>query len=373
MSRQRKTPELLPVDEAAEQAKDARYFRLDPEQDAAEEQEVINLEPSAEPAQKLTVPVREEIEMRSNQPGIESLIDGDRITIEGLESAWGNASLERRPIPWGWFVLIAMALLGGAIWSLRHIVFAEEQLEVIRLETKSLLKNEETSLDSAREQIERIEQSLTAFCKAPNIDTMARFVRHPERVRPLMDDYYARHPFQPLGTTRIEALRPLTLGVYGDFWAATLRLQNGKKKNLIVQASECGETLVDWESAVNYQPMAWDDYVKKRPVGTPLDFRVYLEPDMLYSHEFRDSSKWNCYMLTALDSEEMLFGYVRSDSPTAQLLRTWFQRSPSERASMIMRLSIPEGLTSPRGVVIDHALSVRWIYIASPEGGSEAK
>jgi len=367
MSRLRNTPELRTVDEAAEKERGVRYFRLDPEQGPSPEQEVLKLETTSESAQKLMIPVREEIEIRSNEPGIESLIESNVSTIEGLEAAWGQSSFEKRPLPWGWFALIALLLTGGALWSLRYIVFAEEQLEVIRLETQSILEIEETSVASARSLIDKVESRLHAFCSAPNIDAMERLVRHPDRVRSLMDDYYSRYPFEPFGTCTIEMLRPLTLAIYGDFWAATVRFENGAKKNFIIQADEEGEALVDWETAVNYQPMPWDDYVKKRPAGIALDFRVYLEPDSLYSHEFRDSVKWDCYLLTAMGSDEMLFGYVKSDSPTAQLLRMWFQRTSTQRASMILRLSMPEGLTSPRGVVIDHALSVRWIYIVSPD------
>jgi len=370
MSRRRNTPELRPVDEAAEKEQGMRYFRLDPEQGPSAEQEVVKLESTRGPAQKLMVPVREEIETRSNEPGIDSLIEGELTTMESLEEAWGQAAVEKRPLPWGWFALIALVLVGGALWSLKDILFAKEQLEVIRLETQSILETEESSVESARSLIDRIESSLYAFCLAPDLDSMRRIVRHPHRVRSLMEDHYSRHPFQPFGAGNIEMLRPLTLATRGDFWAATMRFDDGTKKNFIIQADEEGEALVDWETAVNYQPMPWDEYATKRPVGSPLDFRVYLEPDSLFSHEFRDSAKWDCYLLTALDSEEMLFGYVKSDSPTAQLLRMWFQRVPSQRASMILRLSIPEGLTSPRGVVIDHALSVRWVYIASPDVGS---
>lgn len=370
VARQRKSPELLPVDEAAEQENHERYFRLDPERGVAEEREIVRLDATNEPAQRLAVPVRDNAETRSHQPGIETLIDAELAALEGLEEAWGKASSERRPLPWGWFALIALILAGGATWSLRHVIFAEEQLEIIRGETQSILETEESSVEEARGLIQRIESTLRAFCAAPDIETMSYFVRHADRVRPLMDAHYARQPFEPVGPFVIETLRPLTLGTHGDFWAAKLRLRNGREQNLIMQAGDTGKTLVDWETAVNYQPMAWDDYARERPAGSTMDFRVYLEPDSLYTHEFRNPSQWNCYMLTALDSEEMLFGYVRAGSPTAQLLRTWFQRNRAQRASMILRLSIPEGLASPRGVVIDEALSVRWIYIASPDGGA---
>ena len=58
-----------------------------------------------------------------------------------------------------------------------------------------------------------------------------------------------------------------------------------------------------------------------------MDFRVYVEADNFYSHEFADSDQWMSFRLTALDSEETLFGYARPDSAEArrllrQLMRT---------------------------------------------------
>jgi hypothetical protein len=128
--------------------------------------------------------------------------------------------------------------------------------------------------------------------------------------------------------------------------------------------------LVDWETAVCYQPMDWDEYVVSRPAGTTMDFRVYLEPDMFFSHEFSDATQWDCYRLTALGAEEPLFGFVRKGSDTAERLRQRFQTHGPQATAMVLRLSLPVGLTSRRGVVIDRVLSERWIYVEPPNGGS---
>lgn len=75
---------------------------------------------------------------------------------------------------------------------------------------------------------------------------------------------------------------------------------------------------------------------------------------------------WDAYKLTALNGEEVLYGYVRIDSPSAELLRQWFAMRPNTRAMMVLNLVVPEGLQSPRGLVIDHAKSARWIYVLPP-------
>ena len=370
MSRKRKPPELRTIDEAAENEESKRYFRLDPEEGASDEQVVVKLVPEDPDVRKLEVPARDDVERRANEPNVDNLITTQPSTAEVTEAEWGKAASERRPVLWGWFALLGIAILVVSIWSISHIRDAEEQLETIRFGTETILNMEEASISQARGQIQRINEAIMTFSEARDAETMAGVVRQPERVRPLMEDHYSRHPFQKLGRPRIDSLKPLTLGSHGDYWMASLTYEQSGRRNLIVQSGEEGDARVDWETAICYQPMDWDEYVRDRPFGTTMDFRVYLEPDSLYSHEFQDSVLWDCYKLTALDSEEVLFGYIKAGDSSAEILRQWFQRFPSRPASMIVRLSLPAGMESPRGVVIDRVLSVRWIYIIPPDGDS---
>jgi len=366
MPRRPRKHELRPVDETLQSDQPEGYVRLDPGTDAHAAQEVtLTVEPP-ESTEKLLVPVREETAGRSNEPDIDTLIDAERATLLGPEATWGQAAAEKRPLPWGWFALIGIAIFAVSAWALKHIIFSQQQIEVIRVETEAILDTQQTSLERAMSLVGALEQSIFAFCAAASVDEMAEVVRHESRVRPLMEDHYSRHPFVPLGEPTIETLRPLTLGTHGDFWMASVQLPGGEKRNLILQADQDEAARVDWETAVNYQPMNWDEFSRTRPRDSSMDFRVYMTPDNHFSHEFRDPDVWDCYLLTARDSEEILFGYVKADSPSATLFRKWFERYPSQRASMVLRLIIPEDLESPRGVIIEHALSARWIYIVPP-------
>jgi len=74
-----------------------------------------------------------------------------------------------------------------------------------------------------------------------------------------------------------------------------------------------------------------------------------------------------CFRLTALDSEETLFGYAAVDSLEAQTLLQLMEANGGRKTSMILRLGIPEGLQSRRGVMIEKVISPRWIYLDPPE------
>lgn len=365
----RSKPELRPVDEAAEEVE--RFFRLDPDAgDAPVAKEVVKLSRPAAPEMKLEVARRDEVETRSQEPGVEALMEQDRTGLELTETEWGAAATDRRPVPWGWFVLLGLLLVGGALWSLMRVRDAGEQLEVIRLETREILASEEESESAARQLIEAIEASVFAFSAAADVEAMAAFVRHPERVRPLMDDHYARHPFAPPTRPVIEVLQPLTLDLRADFWLASLAMPSGDKRNLLIEVPDADNVRIDWETAVCYQPIDWDEFAVTRPGGTTFDFRVYVEPDLFFSHEFTDTNQWHCYRLTALNSDETLFGYARADSETGRQLRERFTSQGPRKTAMVLRLSLPIGLTSRRGVVIDRVLAERWIHLDPPDGGS---
>jgi len=151
---------------------------------------------------------------------------------------------------------------------------------------------------------------------------------------------------------------------------ASVALAEGKTHNLIIEILESGEPRIDWETLVCYQPMNWDDFAVQRPTGKSLDFRVYVERDSFYSHEFGDSDRWVSFRLTALGGEETLFGYAAAGSTQAQGLLRLLEENGGRRTSLMLRLGIPEGLQSRRGVVIEELLNSRWIYLDPPDSGS---
>jgi hypothetical protein len=165
----------------------------------------------------------------------------------------------------------------------------------------------------------------------------------------------------------VRVLQPLTLDNRTNFWIASVVLANGQMHNLVIEIDGDGKPLIDWETLVCDQPRPWDEFALERPAGTSLDFRVYVERDMFFSHEFADSDRWLCFRLTALESEETLFGYVAVDSVEAQTLVGLLEANAGRKTSMILRLGIPEGLQSRRGVMIEKVISPRWLYLDPPD------
>lgn len=374
MARDDKPLTLRPVDDE-DVVESTPVIRLEnPETEARpKETKPVRLGPQGEDAhvsRRLALPDKEEIELRTHQPGIEALIEPDAAPAELVEENWGEASARRNPVPWGWFALLGLVIAGGLVWSLSRVEQGGEQLAQTRLETQTVLVDEAMEQAEAARLIERIEGVMRAFFEAKTVETLATMARHPERVTPLMREYYGDGPVYGGSLQAVKTLQPLTLGNRGNFWMASAALSGGKSRNLIIEVLENGEPKIDWETLVCHQPMPWDKFVATRPAGTSMDFRVYVEPDNFYSHEFADPSRWTSYRLTTLNSDETLFGYTAAGSEVAAQLQTLLEQNGGRRTSLILRLIIPDGLLSRRGVVIEEILSVRWLYIDPPDSGS---
>jgi hypothetical protein len=372
MARDEKRVKLRTVDEeAAREPEVVRLYNRELEPKRLEELPVrLGRQLSQESPSRLEMPDREELELRTHQPGIEALIETDAYNPDLAEQTWGESSASRLPIPWGWFVLIGVAIVAAAVWSLANLKESEEQAHSIRVETESALAREEVEETEARGLIERIENTLRIYFESSSVDLLARLVRHPERVKPLMFKYYARHPLVQSPMKSLRVLQPLTLDNRGNFWMGSVMLADGRLVNLIIEIDANGQPLIDWETQVCFQPMPWDEFARERPAGSSMDFRVYAERDNFHSHEFADAEKWDCYRLTALDSDETLFGYVAAGSEAAQVLAEITANNPNGRNTLILRLSIPHGLQSRRGVVIEKVVCARWLYVDSPKPGS---
>jgi len=318
------------------------------------------------PKIRVKLPLREDLETRSIEPGVETLIDPEPSAPELIENIWGDHTKKAKPVAWGWFALLAVLMTGGTIWSLYNIEKSGDQTRVIQEEAKSLMSKEEEEERNAARLIDQMESKLRKFYNATTVSSLLPLVRHPERVKPLMEQYYSDKPFPMKRLRSIRSMNPLTLSNRADFWLASVRQSDDITKYIILQINEEGEALIDWETYVCYQPMGWTDYANYRPAGTTMDFRVYARPDNLFSHEFNNPSQWLCFQLNAQDSDEFLYGYVDASSEVAKKMLMEINQNGGESASLILRLYIPENLEAKRAVIIKEMVCNNWLFIDPP-------
>lgn len=205
----------------------------------------------------------------------------------------------------------------------------------------------------------RIRDSLGRFFGATKPDDLLNVVRDPQRVKPLIEDYYSRKPFE---MPRIEGISSAEEGMVNlkPIWVVEVRLEDFGTKLVLVQDSERG-FLVDWETFVIYNPVDWDDYLEARP-GDPMSFRVYAKLDHNPGYAFADPDEWVCVELTAFGSGEELYGYARRGSETARRLEEELENQFDWQC--IVELQFPEDAKGGDNQV--HLLNVLtngWIWV----------
>jgi len=374
MAREEKPVKLRMVDEDTEPPVPViRVDNLETEQ--IDRKKPVRLGPSEEGASsstrhRLDLPSREEVEVRTHQPGIDVLMEPEVTAVESPETAWGATSSRSNPIPWGWYALIALLISSAVIWSWIRVHKAGIHAGQIETQTYSILKSEEQEQKEAEQLIDRINKTTRDYFSATEIKTLLQLIRQPERVGPLMHRYYSNKPVFSAALRTVNSLSPLTLGKNGNFWALSVTLSDGSNNNLLVEIDPSGTPKVDWETLVCYQPMPWDDYVKQQPAGVPMDFRVYVECDSFFSYDFASSERWSCFHLTAMNSQEPLFGYVPKGGDVEKEILTLLENNKVQRMGMILRLNVPKGIKSFRGVIIEKVISHGWLMMNAGDTGS---
>jgi hypothetical protein len=367
MARDKKPIELRPVEEAP--LREEEVVRLEKDQVVVRlVQERVDVRPK--PEARLEVPdVSDAESKRTHEPGVEVLMDAEAVEITTDEHAWGESEAKRAPLPWGWFALLGLVLVGAVVWSVIRMMDAHEKVESVKQRVEADMSGAVLADSQLQASFDRMEAVVKGFCQAATVDELARWVRHPARVRPLMERFYAAEPLKPIGYQRQKDFQGAMLGARNNFWLVKVVTGSGRTKALLVEEGDDGSFGVDWETAVVYQPMPWDKYAQDRPRGTRLDFRVHVAADNFFSHEFANADQWSCFQLNVPGAEETLWGYAAKGSEAEAILTETLKRNPepNKPVAVALRLELPEGLKSRRGVIIERVLSTRWLFIESPD------
>lgn len=295
----------------------------------------------------------------------ESHFDPEKEWHEGMEEK------ESTKVPMGWFVLLGLGLAGVVVWASLQSLTADrgDDVEIINPEglftDKPLGKLAEIEAQRAAEKhFKDMEAAVSGFLAADTIEGKAEFVRHRERVLPLMKKFYKDYPLVVTEFSSTEEYRITSLN-YRPFLALKAEDVDGEHYPILLEDTKEG-ILVDWESFVCFQPIPPETYVEEKPLE-PVSMRVYATPDHFYAYEFADESEYACYKLTFRKSEEWLYGFVKRGGVLDQKFRVTFTESKKKvYQPLILRLRFLEGSRAPRSVLIEELESKLWAFAENP-------
>jgi len=235
---------------------------------------------------------------------------------------------------------------------------------VIETSLTQTIEKDQREIDLLREAMLT---TIRSYLAASTIDEKLRWSRNPNRVRPMMQHHYKNNTFQKFDFDHISSIN------FVSFWSRPFvllmaRSSDGKGQFITLEQTDKTSFRVDWETDVYYQPMLWDEFIKRRPTQS-MDMRVWVKPENLYTFQFRDEKKYECFRLTSRDSSDPVYGYVERGSPVWKDLRRFFElrhKSSHQGEPLLLRLRFPTTepvSSSDKGVIIEKFLSDRWLYI----------
>lgn len=315
-----------------------------------------------EKAVKLEVKDRSELKFRTYETKLEEWVEQENAT---LEDGWNTNRVPTRRYKRIW-IAIGLILFLGISWLVFDFFQLNETELAAQEDTQSSQERKDQAGREALQTIATIKDVVRKFYRSSSVDEMSKYVRHAERVRPLMEDYYSKKAMKTSEVISMVDLNPLTIGSRGGFWSTITKLDSGVN-TLVVEVNSPSDVKVDWETHVFSQPMEWERFIKDRPEGFRGDFRVYVERDNFYNYEFADSDKYQAYKITTLNSYEVIYGYAPRDGKAFREIDQLITQNQNQKSPVMLRLYLQEGLKSKSGVLIESIVAPRWLLLDSPE------
>ncbi len=214
-------------------------------------------------------------------------------------------------------------------------------------------------IESKRVKIERV---VRGFYEAANMDQRLAFARDPQRVRPLMENYYQSHPQIPLEWKSLGWVLPVEEPGYRLAYAQAI-FANAEPVSLIIEEMVDGTFGVDWESSVRYSEVNWEEFIKTQP-SAPKLFRVIAsKPQNLPPDATPQGSE--VLEIKHPDDNDVIYAYFDRKDPKFQSLLQQLQSGNWKDVPLTLRLCYPGpiGSSSAKSARIADVEGKGWLIL----------
>ncbi len=221
-----------------------------------------------------------------------------------------------------------------------------------------------TAAPSAIEDIEskrpQIEQSLRGFFEAASMDQQLVYARDPQRVRPLMENYYRNHPHTPLEWKHLGWILPVEEPGYRLGYAQAV-FNNAEPVSLIIEEMDNGTFRVDWESSVRYGDIDWEEFIKTQP-SAPKLFRVIASKPQNIPPEAPPMGS-EMLEIKHPDDNDVIYAYFDRKDPKFQPLLQQLQTGNWKDVPLTLRLCFPGPTGSGKNARIAEVEGKGWLIL----------
>lgn len=208
------------------------------------------------------------------------------------------------------FSLLALGILTPATFAQEPVQDTSSEKEAPKeesAETTSEEKKEEGTPIDENSIVGRMATAVRNYYSAKSPKDRLAFVINPERIEPLMRDFYFREAYIPGAV--VQMTTPESFSNKGvAFWRTQVALADGRRAFVAMQMID-GTPKVDWESEVRYSTANWKEWLAGKE-GDVAEFRVYAVADTYYPKAYGNREKYFCLKVTTSDSPESVFAYL---------------------------------------------------------------
>ncbi len=157
------------------------------------------------------------------------------------------------------------------------------------------------------------------FIDATSVEERLQWVRDPEEVEPLMQEFYLRGAGAKEKILGIETMEQASTEkmLYHRFQA---RIEGGDRRLLCVPVID-NRAYVDFKSYARYGSETWADLLSGKK-SAAVEVRVFVAFDTAYMNDYTDEKKWLSLTASSPDFEHPLYFYVERDSLAGKQLST---------------------------------------------------
>jgi hypothetical protein len=195
-----------------------------------------------------------------------------------------------------------------------------------------------------------------SFFTAPTWQERLQFVRQPEAVRGMMENYYQENPDGPIDDAVLTLAMPTRHVVNLSY-----DIPSRNRSHFLCVVRSKGRFVVDWESSSLYQEAQLARLRQSRstePTRIVVTVRKETEKEY-YNYFFSDAKQWVCYQLGYPGLNLNLFGYARTDSSDALALDAML--GIVDQHAVVMEVRFPPGAVTGNQVEIVNVLRNEWV------------
>jgi hypothetical protein len=175
-----------------------------------------------------------------------------------------------------------------------------------------------------------------------------------------MDVYYQKHPITTGQWQGVGWIMPMDEPGHRLAYAQTL-FTGSDPICVIIEESENGSFLVDWESSVRYSEIDWKDFLSTRP-DHPTLFRVIASKPVNFIDAQTDLSQ-EVIELKHPAEQGTVYAYFNRDDPQFRSLLEQLKLGNWTNVPLTLRLCYPGPTASSRAVRITSVEGKGWIIL----------